>query len=77
MIEAPRDRAGKFEPIAVRKRQSRLGGIDEMVLSLSAKGLTSGEIVAHFAQVYGQEMSKDTISWITDKVIEGDCCTCW
>lgn len=68
-LEVPRDRDGTFEPVVVRKRQRRLGGVDEMVLSLSAKGLTTGEIGDHFAQVYGQSMSKDTISRITDKVI--------
>lgn len=68
-LEVPRDREGTFEPVVVRKRQRRLNGVDEMVLSLSAKGLTTGEIADHFAQVYGQSMSKDTISRITDKVI--------
>ncbi len=69
-IEVPRDRDGSFEPLVVRKRQRRLSGVDAMVLSLSAKGLTSGEICAFFADTYGQAMSKDTISRITDKVIE-------
>jgi transposase-like protein len=50
----------------VKKRQRRLGGVDEMVLSLSAKGLTHGEISAHLAEVYGAEVSKSTISTITD-----------
>ena len=52
-IEVPRDRAGTFEPQIVRKRQRRLSGVDEMVLSLYAKGLTTGEISAHFAEIYG------------------------
>jgi transposase-like protein len=69
-IEVPRDRDGSFEPLVVRKRQRRLSGVDAMVLSLTAKGLTSGEICAFFADTYGQAMSKDTISRITDKVIE-------
>lgn len=68
-LEVPRDRDGSFEPVVVGKRQRRLNGVDEMVLSLSANGLTTGEIADHFAQVYGQSMSKDTISRITDKVI--------
>lgn len=68
-IEVPRDRAGTFEPMLVKKRQRRLGGIDEMVLSLSAKGLTHGEISAHLAEVYGTEVSKQTISTITDSVV--------
>ncbi len=70
-IEVPRDRAGTFEPMLVKKRQRRLGGIDEMVLSLSAKGLTHGEISAHLAEVCGTEVSKQTISTITDSVVAG------
>jgi len=55
---------------SVKKRQRRLGGVDEIVLSLYAKGLTTGEISAHFAEIYGASVSKETISRITDKVIE-------
>jgi putative transposase len=69
-IEVLRVRAGTFEPQIVRKRQRRLTGVDEMVLSLYAKGLTMGEISAHFAEIYGASVSKETISRITDKVIE-------
>src|SRR6478752_4276468 len=69
-IDVPRDRAGTFEPQIVRKRQRRLSGVDEMVLSLYAKGLTTGEISAHFAEIYGASVSKETISRITDKVLE-------
>ena len=69
-IEVPRDRAGTFEPQIVRKRQRRLTGVDEIVLSLYAKGLTTGEISAHFAEIYGASVSRETISRITDKVIE-------
>ncbi|WP_246144957.1 transposase, partial [Actinacidiphila oryziradicis] len=70
-VKVPRDVAGTFEPQIVKKRQRRLTGVDEMVLSLSAKGLTHGEISAHLAEVYGAEVSKQTISNITDKVMEG------
>jgi transposase-like protein len=69
-IEVPRDRAGTFEPQIVKKRQRRLTGVDEIVLSLYAKGLTTGEISAHFAEIYGASVSKETISRITDRVIE-------
>ncbi|WP_444947277.1 IS256 family transposase [Micromonospora ureilytica] len=69
-IDVPRDRAGTFEPQIVRKRQRRLSGVDEVVLSLYAKGMTTGEISAHFAEIYGASVSKETISRITDKVIE-------
>jgi len=69
-IEVPRDRAGTFEPQIVKKRQRRLGEVDEIVLSLYAKGLTTGEISAHFSEIYGASVSKETISRITDRVIE-------
>ena len=69
-IEVPRDRDGTFEPQIVKKRQRRLTGVDEIVLSLYAKGLTTGEISAHFEQIYGASVSKETVSRITDKVIE-------
>jgi putative transposase len=69
-IEVPRDRDASFDPMIVRKRQRRLAGISQIVLSLTARGLTTGEIAAHFAEVYGARVSKDTISKITDKVIE-------
>lgn len=65
-VKVPRDTAGTFEPQIVRKRQRRLSGVGEMVLSLSAKGLTHGEISAHLAEVYGAEVSRQTISTITD-----------
>src|SRR3954451_5772841 len=69
-IEVPRDRDGTFEPVIVAKRQRRLADVDTVVLSLYAKGLTTGEISAHFAEVYGASVSKDTVSRITDAVLE-------
>lgn len=69
-IDVPRDRDGSFEPKMVRKRQRRLGGVDEMVISLTAKGLTTGEVQAHLAEVYGTDVSRETISKITDRVLE-------
>ena len=68
-IEVPRDVDSSFDPQIVKKRQRRLTGIDEIVLSLTAKGLTTGEISAHFQDIYGASVSKDTISRITDKVV--------
>jgi transposase-like protein len=68
-IGVPRDRDGTFEPKLVRKRQRRLGGVDELVISLTAKGLTTGEVQAHLAEVYGSEVSRETISKITDAVL--------
>lgn len=70
-IDVPRDRAGSFEPVVVAKRQRRLGSIEDIVLSLSARGMTHGDIAAHLADTYGAEVSKTTISTITDKVLDG------
>ncbi len=70
-IEVPRDRGSSFEPQIVPKRQRRLGGVDDMVVSLVAKGLTTGEVQAHLAEIYGVEVSRETISKITDRVLEG------
>ena len=68
-IDVPRDIDSSFAPQIVKKRQRRLTGIDEIVLSLTAKGLTTGEVSAHFQDIYGATVSKDTISRITDKVV--------
>jgi len=70
-VSVPRDRDASFEPKIVAKRQRRLTGVDELVISLSAKGLTHGEICAHLAEVYGAEVPEQTISAITDRVMEG------
>ena len=69
-IAVPRDRAGTFSPVIVAKRQRRLTDVDAVAISLYAKGLTTGEISAHFAEVYGASISKDTVSRITDAVVE-------
>lgn len=69
VIDVPRDREGTFEPQIVKKRQRRLTEVDEIVLSLYAKGLTTGEISAHFAEIYGASISKETVSRITDIVV--------
>jgi putative transposase len=69
-LAVPRDRDGSFEPKLVAKRQRRLRGVDEMVISLTAKGLTTGEVQAHLAEVYGTEVSWETVSKITDRILE-------
>jgi len=69
-IEVPRDRAATFRPVIVARRQRRLTDVDAVAISLYGKGLTTGEISAHFAEVYGASISKDTISRITDAVVE-------
>jgi transposase-like protein len=70
-VEVPRDRDGSFAPAIVAKRQRRLDGVEDLVVSLVAKGLTTGEVQAHLAEIYGTDVSRQTISDITDKVIEG------
>jgi putative transposase len=69
-IDVPRDVDASFTPKIVRKRQRRLTGVDQIVLSLSARGLTTGEISAHFAEVYGAQVSRETVSKITNSVLE-------
>jgi hypothetical protein len=70
-ISVPRDRDSSFESKIVTKRQRRLTAVDEMVISLSAKGLTHTEIAAHLAEVYGAEVSKQTITTVTGRVMGG------
>jgi putative transposase len=70
-VAVPRDRAGSFTPQVVAKRKRRTSGIDELVVSLTARGLTTGEIAAHLKEVYDIETSKETISNITDRVLDG------
>jgi transposase-like protein len=70
-VDVPRDREGTFAPKLVAKRQRRLGGVEDLVVSLVAKGLTTGEVQAHLAEIYGTTVSRQQVSDITDKVIEG------
>jgi transposase-like protein len=67
-IEVPRDRVGSFEPQIVPKNARRIGGFDEAIISLYAKGLTTGEIQAHLHDVYGAEISRELVSRVTDAV---------
>lgn len=69
-IDVPRGRAGTFEPVVARKQQRRLGAIEDVVLSLSARGMTNGDIATHLADVSGTEVSKTTVSTITEKLLE-------
>ncbi len=62
-IDVPHDRAGTFEPQIVKKRQRRLNGLDEIVLSLYAKGLTTGDISAHFAKSMGRRFPRRPSRW--------------
>jgi transposase-like protein len=69
-IRTPRDRDGSFEPQLVRKRQTRLAGLDAKILALYAGGMTVRDIAAHLGELYAIEVSPDTISGVTDAVLE-------
>lgn len=69
-IEVPRDRNGEFEPRMVPKGQRRLGQIDDMVLSLYARGMTTRDIQAHLKEVYGADVSPELVSRVTDVVTD-------
>jgi putative transposase len=69
-IAVPRDRDASFAPATVPKRVRRLRGVDEMVISLVARGMTTGDVQAHLAEVYGTSVSRQQISAITDAVVE-------
>ena len=68
-LRVPRDRAGTFAPVTVPKHQRRLAGLSQNVISLYAKGLTTGEIQAHLEEIYDTEVSRETISKITDEIV--------
>ena len=68
-LAVPRDRAGTFAPVTVPKHRRRLEGLSANVVSLYAKGLTTGEIGAHLEEVYDASVSRETISKITDEVV--------
>lgn len=69
-VQVPRDRAGTFEPQIVPKHQRRLDGFDQNVLSLYAKGMTTGDIATHLAEMYGEEVSRDLVSTVTDRIVD-------
>src|SRR5919197_1620469 len=69
-IDAPRDRQGTFEPKIVRKRQRRFQGFDDKILALYARGMSTRDIQAHLAEIYGVDVSPDLISSVTDAVMD-------
>jgi len=69
-LEVPRDRNGSFEPVIVPKRKRRLGGVEDMILSLYARGMSTRDITEHLAEVYGASVSAATISRVTDVVVD-------
>jgi len=69
-IDTPRDRNGSFEPQLVKKQQTRFTSMDDKILSLYAKGMSTREIVETFREMYGADVSASLISKVTDSVIE-------
>ena len=69
-LDVPRDRDASFEPRLVPKGERRIGGLDEMIISLYAGGMTVRDIRHHLARTIGTDLSPDTISKITDAVLE-------
>ncbi len=69
-IRTPRDREGSFEPKIVAKRQTRMAGLDDKILSLYAGGMSVRDISSHLSEIYGTEIGRDSISRITDAVLE-------
>jgi len=69
-VNTPRDRQGTFEPRLVGKRQTRLAGLDDKILGLYAGGMSVRDIEAHLTELYGVEIKRDTISRVTDAVLE-------
>jgi putative transposase len=69
-IKTPRDRKGNFDPKLVAKRQTRLAGLDERILGLYAGGMTVRDISTHLSDLYGVDVGRDTISRVTDAVLE-------
>lgn len=69
-LDIPRDRASKFEPMLVGKRQTKLDTLNQQVLSLYAKGMTVRDIQEHVSELYGTEISRDLISTMTDSILE-------
>ena len=68
-LDVPRDRENTYEPQIVRKHQRRLAGFDEAVISLYAKGMTTGDITRHLSDVYDTTVSRDLVSKVTDQVL--------
>jgi len=69
-IDVPRDRNAEFDPVLVKKRQTRISGMDEQILCLYAKGMTTRDIVSSFDEMYGAEISPGLISQVTNSVME-------
>jgi transposase-like protein len=68
-IQVPRDREGEFEPVIVKKHQANITGIEDQILAMYAKGVSTRDIQDHLQQLYGIEVSPTLISNVTNKII--------
>lgn len=69
-IDTPRDRNGTYEPLLVKKNQTRLTQMDDQILALYAKGMSTREIVDTFKEMYGADVSPTLVSRVTEQVME-------
>ncbi len=67
-LSIPRDRNGEFEPIVVEKHQNKLGYLEDKIISMYARGMTTRDISSHIEEIYGIKLSASSISNITEKV---------
>lgn len=68
-IEVPRDRDGAFEPVIIQKHQSDISSMDDKIISMYAKGMSTRDINSHMQTIYGFNVSAETVSKITDKIL--------
>jgi transposase-like protein len=69
-LEVPRDRNAEFSPVLVPKRQTRIDGLDQKILSLYAKGMSVSDIKMQIQELYGAEISESLISRVTDNIMD-------
>jgi len=69
-IDVPRDRKAEFSPVIVKKRQRDIGGFEDSILSMYAKGMSTRDIQHHIKEIYNHEISPETVSRITDTVLD-------
>ncbi len=69
-LDVPRDRKSEFEPQVIKKRQKDISGFEDKIISLYAKGMTTRDIQAHIKDLYNYDISAETVSAITDKVMD-------
>jgi putative transposase len=68
-IAVPRDRNGEFDPVVVKKYERTIGPIEDKIISMYAKGMTTRDIQSHFEELYGLQLSPTLVSNITERII--------